>query len=105
MDFEGACSVEVNWVRGSKFGAVNARRPQPGLHLGGVGGPVHVAAPSLIRTENKPRQLAQLRLSPIQVDVERHLEQFRRMAQRSLKPHDTGVRKVKAHVSAGGLAT
>ncbi len=80
------------------------------LDLGRVGGAVQVkfarqvAAPAGVRAGHQTGKLAQLRLAPFQVKVNRHLAQFGGLPQICFQPHDTGIGLFKAEVGADRLA-
>ncbi len=102
--------VEVHGSNGSKLGAVDAGCAKPGLDFGRVGGAIQmqfagqIAAPSGISADDQSRQLAELRLTPFEIEMHRHLAQLRRAAHAGFKPNHASIGQVKADISAGGLA-
>ena len=89
---------------------MNAGGAQPRGHLGHFRGavqmhfPGQIAAPAWIGTDDQPAQLAQLRLAPLQIDMQRHLPQCGSTMQASLQPHHPGIGLLQAHVGASRLA-
>ena len=63
-----------------------------------------VAAPAGIGAGGQARELAKLRVAPLQVEMDGHLAQIGRTLRAGFELHDPGVGQVQAHVGAGGLA-
>jgi hypothetical protein len=105
-----AVGVEVHGRGRSKLSAMDAGSAQPGFDLGCLWSAVEmqfageVATPSGVGAEEQPGELAELRLAPFQINVQRHQAQFRGLAQVCLQANCAGVALFKAEVGADGLA-
>ncbi len=88
---------------------MDAGGAQPGFDLGRIGGAVEVefagevATPAGIGAEQQAGELAELRLAPFEIEVQRHLAQFRSLTEICLQAHDAGVGLFNAEVGADGL--
>src|SRR6266568_2111098 len=108
---EAAVRVEIKRCRRGEFGAVDSGCTELCSHLGRVGCSVQmhfagkVSPPTRIGSKNEFAQLAQLCLSPLEVEMHRHLPQFRCAEQPCLQLQDSGIAEIKAYIGAGGLAS
>ena len=107
---EAAGGVEVDGRGGRKLGAVHAGGTQPGGQAGRISGAVHVdlagevAAPALIVAPQQARELAQLGLAPIHIEVDRHMGLSGPALQATLQAHDSGIGEVEADICSSGLS-
>ena len=95
------CARSCRWCRPRPI----PRAPLRARTRGCSGARCHIAAPSLVGTEQETRKLAELCLPPIDVDMQRHLVELRRRMERRFHAHDAGVSQIKHHIGTGGLST